>query len=197
MRAAAEGDGIAENGLRASEPCGREMHAGDGDLGRFVKQGCADELGFGAQHAVRACFQDFLVLALAEAELPRHPLDLAVGRAEPLVNDAEQAQARHAVLVEDFARVVGGKGFGHAGDCRVAKSGWRVLRPGVQGSRRGCAGGRCGRGGRGRLAVEDAGVASLQEAAEAPRGGADGRHWRIQGGPGVLRDGLQECRQGV
>ena len=51
---AAEGDSVAEHGLRAREPGGREVHAGDRYLGRLVEQGCADELGLGAEHAGRA-----------------------------------------------------------------------------------------------------------------------------------------------
>ena len=51
---AAEGDSVAEHGLRAREPGGREVHAGDRNLGRLVEQGCADELGLCTEHAGRA-----------------------------------------------------------------------------------------------------------------------------------------------
>ena len=128
---AAQGDSVAEHGLRAREPGRREVHAGDRNLGRLVEQGCADELGLCTEHAGRAGLQDFLVLALAESKLPGHPLNGAFGL-EPLVHYGEEAQARHAVLVEQLARVVAGKGVAHALHGCVAEAGRGRLGPGVE-----------------------------------------------------------------
>ena len=65
------------------------MRAIDAELRRLIKQCGADELCFGAKRARGARLYNVLVLLLAHAKLPWHPL----------VHQAEQADAGHAVCV--------------------------------------------------------------------------------------------------
>ena len=70
----------------------------------IIKQCGAEEGSFRAKCAGSAALKDLLVLLFGETELPRHPAD-AVVRYEPTVHDAEQANARHCIVVEVFAGV--------------------------------------------------------------------------------------------
>ena len=194
---AAQGDSVAEHGLRAREPGGREVHAGDRNLGRLVEQGCADELGLCTEHAGRAGLQDFLVLALAESKLPGHPLNGAFGL-EPLVHYGEEAQARHAVLVEQLARIVAGKGVAHALHGCVAEAGRGMLGPGVECRLRGRGGLRRPLCVRGCGTVHGDGlVAAFQQAAQAAGGGVQCGLWRVQAVPDLLGYDFEKAVQSV
>ena len=93
-----------------------EVRAIDAELWRLIKQCGAHQLRFGAKRASSACLNDVLILLLAHAKLPWHPLDHPL-RGEPLVHQAEQANAGHAICAQVLARVVGPEACLHALDC--------------------------------------------------------------------------------
>ena len=145
----------------------------------------------------RAGLQDFLVLALAESELPGHPLNGAFGL-EPLVHYGEEAQARHAVLVEQLARTVAGKGVAHALHGCVAEAGRGMLGPGVECRLRGHGGLRRLLCVRGRGTVHGDGlVAAFQQAAQAAGGGVQCGLWRVQAVPDLLGYDFEKAVQSV
>ena len=73
--AVAKCDCVAKNLLGACKPCWAEVRAIDAELWRLIEQCGAHQLRFGAKRAGSACLNDVLILLLAHAKLPWHPLD--------------------------------------------------------------------------------------------------------------------------
>ena len=137
-----QGPGISERLLNSVQPGGCDGSLLDGHFRRVIEEGCREELGLRPQRLGGFGFHGFLILLLAETKLPGNPANALTGL-KAVMDDAEQADGRHGVLVQQDPRIVEDKRVSHGLDGFWSKLGRQMLCPGVR--LQGCDGeGLCG-----------------------------------------------------
>ena len=128
MGCLAEGEGITEDCLDLPKPAVCECAIVNGHFRGVVEHRRAEKLQLRLGHFGSLGFYGFLILLLAESQLPRDILEMLA--LHGLVYQAQEAEAGHRVRVDMFARVVLFECVQHVLDCFWGQLGGQVLCPG-------------------------------------------------------------------
>ena len=109
---AAKRPGVPEDLLDSLQPGSAEAHMIDRHLRRVVEEGRGKDLRFCSDRLGALGFNGLLVLAGRQPVLPGYPFG-PLARLEAEMDKAEEANARHGVLIEQFSRIVRAEGVLH------------------------------------------------------------------------------------